>query len=179
MDALQYFKKNFGKRLKKALELKGMSQSDLAKKINTDKTAISKYINDDTRVPRVDTFLAICNALDIPTDFFLDEKVAKREESRIPLDGFSVFQALAIMLKTNFIIQDDRSGELYVNDHHYKIIREFFNEASPFVNSKHLVDDADKVLYKLINAYAFSFDEANKINPDELELDWLDNNLPF
>lgn len=178
MDALQYFKDNFGKRLKKALELKGMTQSELAKKINTDKTAISKYISDATRIPRVDTFLAICKALDVPTDFFLDEKITKKEDSKIPQDGFSVFQALAILLKANFIVHDDR-GNLYVNDHTFKIIWEFYNEAAPFVNAKHLVEDADKVLYKLVNAYAFSYDEAMTIDVDNLEFDWADDKLPF
>lgn len=159
MDKNEYFKLNFGRRLKQVLEVKGVSQTDLAKQINVDKTVISKYINDSSRVPRVDTLLAICNALDISTDYFLDEKVAKKELNIIPTEGYDIFLSIATLVKIGFITYDNKKKRYNLNfdDMSFK---EFIDEMLN-INKLQYLKNIDELMNNIVIIYGNNYDKEN------------------
>ena len=55
---------NFGNRLKNALSYRGISQKDLADKLNVDKSTITRYIKNEVEVGNSRTY-AIANILNI------------------------------------------------------------------------------------------------------------------
>ena len=61
---------NFGARLKKILESKGITQQDLAVMAETTGATISRYVNDN-RTPNADLLSKIATALGISTDYLL------------------------------------------------------------------------------------------------------------
>ncbi len=159
MDKNEYFKLNFGRRLKQALEIKEVSQTDLAKRINVDKTVISKYINDSTRVPRVDTLLAICHALNISTDFFLDERVAKKELNIISTEGYDIFLSIAVLVKIGFITYDIKKKRynLIFDDMSFK---EFIDEILNITKLQH-VTNLDELIHSAVKAYGDEYNNEN------------------
>lgn len=68
--------KDLGYRLKKALEMKGMSQSDLARATGITTSAASRYIN-TSREPNTKVMRRICKSLGVSADYLLgiDEEV--------------------------------------------------------------------------------------------------------
>lgn len=62
--------KDLGDRLKVALKLKGMSQSDLARATGITTSAISRYIN-TSREPTTTMMRKICESLGVSSDYLL------------------------------------------------------------------------------------------------------------
>lgn len=62
--------KELGDRLKRALKLKGMSQSDLARATGITTSAISRYIN-TSREPTATMMRKICESLGVSSDYLL------------------------------------------------------------------------------------------------------------
>lgn len=62
-----------GVRLTHALEMRGMTQSELAEKTGITEVSISRYIN-DLRTPRVSQVIALCKELNISADWLLGLK---------------------------------------------------------------------------------------------------------
>lgn len=62
--------KELGDRLKVALKLKGMSQSDLARATGITTSAISRYIN-TSREPTTTMMRKICESLGVSSDYLL------------------------------------------------------------------------------------------------------------
>lgn len=60
----------FGDRLGYALDKKGMTQTELAKRINSNRQTINNYINTD-RLPKMSTMKNIAEALDVNIAFLL------------------------------------------------------------------------------------------------------------
>ena len=63
--------KAVGQRIKAAREKKSMTQEDLAARINISPTHVS-VIERGTKIPRIDTFVAIANVLEVSADELLD-----------------------------------------------------------------------------------------------------------
>lgn len=59
-----------GERISFLIKERGLTQKELAKRINITEGAISKYLNDE-RTPRVDIITNIANVLNVTTDFLL------------------------------------------------------------------------------------------------------------
>lgn len=57
-------------RLAQAIKQSGMSQTDIAKKINVTQSAIAHYVKGDI-LPALDTFANLCKILDIDTNYIL------------------------------------------------------------------------------------------------------------
>lgn len=66
-------KEIFGKRLDIALELRGVTQKELASLINTTEDTISRYVKGE-RMPKADVFMQICDALNVETGFLMGTK---------------------------------------------------------------------------------------------------------
>ncbi len=66
--------KAVGQRIKAAREKKNMTQEDLAARINISPTHIS-VIERGTKIPRMDTFVAIANVLEVSADELLVDVV--------------------------------------------------------------------------------------------------------
>lgn len=60
--------KGYGERIRKTRESRGLSQSDLAEKINSDKALISRYENEKI-LPSGRMFVKIANALNVEVDY--------------------------------------------------------------------------------------------------------------
>lgn len=57
-------------RLAEAIRLSGMSQTDIAKKLNLSPSAISHYVKGD-KMPALDTLANLCKLLDADTNYIL------------------------------------------------------------------------------------------------------------
>ena len=64
--------KAVGQRIKAAREKKSMTQEDLAARINISPTHVS-VIERGTKIPRIDTFVAIANVLEVSADELLEQ----------------------------------------------------------------------------------------------------------
>ena len=62
-----------GDRIKLALEIRGMKQVDLAKRIGMTNVSICRYISGE-REPRADAIVAICRTLGVSADWLLGMK---------------------------------------------------------------------------------------------------------
>ena len=62
-----------GNRITLALEMKGMSQKELANKTRLTEITISRYVN-DIRTPNAKSLKSICRALGVSSDWILDVK---------------------------------------------------------------------------------------------------------
>ena len=62
--------KNFGLRLKETLKVNGMSQQELAKKINMSQSVVNNYCT-GKREPTLDVLVLICKALNESADYLL------------------------------------------------------------------------------------------------------------
>lgn len=62
--------KTIGDRLKYSLELRNMTQKELADKIGVTEISMSRYVN-STREPRADKVILICRTLGISSDWLL------------------------------------------------------------------------------------------------------------
>lgn len=65
-----------GERIAHALEMRGMTQKELANKTRLTEVTISRYINNQ-RVPKATHIVTICKALCVSTDWLLDMKGEK------------------------------------------------------------------------------------------------------
>lgn len=62
--------KNFSLRLKETLKTNGMSQQELAKKINMSQSVVNNYCT-GKREPTLDVLVSICKALNESADYLL------------------------------------------------------------------------------------------------------------
>lgn len=169
MSKVEVFRKEFGERLKNILNEKGMSQSDLAKAIGVDKTVITKYINDENRVPKIDTFLAICSALNVSTDYFLNEDISDFQSYRIPDDAYAILKAISVLIRNRIIVQDPNNGSYWLN-FHYETCGPFCDDVMRYEGSKHT--GVDKIIYDLIDIYGKELEQI-------LFFESLDKDVPF
>ena len=68
--------RDVGLRIKKTREAKGLTQEDLAALVDLSPTHIS-VIERGQKIPKLDTFVAITNALDVSADSLLRDVVAQ------------------------------------------------------------------------------------------------------
>ena len=68
----------FQKRLLEAMQIKGMTQKDLAMRIGVTEAAVSKYLHTD-RKPHIDVISDMANVLQTTTDFLLGRVDAQDE----------------------------------------------------------------------------------------------------
>ncbi|MBR4540010.1 MAG: helix-turn-helix transcriptional regulator [Clostridia bacterium] len=71
-----------GKRMKYKRQAKNMNQEDIAKKVQISPSYYGN-IERGSRVPSVDTLVAIANALDVGTDFLLADSLTAANPQRI------------------------------------------------------------------------------------------------
>ena len=62
-----------GEKLKFMLEMKGITQRELAQKLGTTEVTVSRYIN-NTRDPKSEMIVKICRVFDISADWLLEIK---------------------------------------------------------------------------------------------------------
>ena len=73
--------KAVGRRIKEAREKRHLTQEELAARIDISPTHVS-VIERGTKIPRLDTFVAIANALEVSGDALLLDVVAHAAESQ-------------------------------------------------------------------------------------------------
>lgn len=61
----------FSERLREALDKKGMSQAELARRIGRDRRIVNCYCQGE-RYPSIGAFYMICVVLDVSADYLLD-----------------------------------------------------------------------------------------------------------
>ncbi|MDH4419970.1 helix-turn-helix transcriptional regulator [Bacillus cereus] len=66
----------FSKKLKELRESRGLSQEELAAKLNIPRSSITHYENSDDRLPRKSRLLEIANFFCVSVDFLLSEESA-------------------------------------------------------------------------------------------------------
>lgn len=84
--------KEFGDYLKKFRLLKGMSQEELAGRINTKKQVISKY-ETNQRVPKVTVANQLAKELDVPLAWLMGDEKPAAENGELYKDGCSLILA--------------------------------------------------------------------------------------
>ncbi len=65
---------NFGEKLKKILKEKDISQTDLAKKLNVKHSVVNRWVRGLSNNPQMDTIEKISNVLDVPVNYFINNK---------------------------------------------------------------------------------------------------------
>lgn len=101
----------FGSKLKAVRKSKGMTQLELAKRLNIAKGSISAYEQGVT-YPSVDVLIKICDILDVSSDYLLGIS----DEITIKMSGLSekqmesFLQFVAIVEQANNIVGDDKSN---------------------------------------------------------------------
>lgn len=63
----------FKERLNQLMEDKNITQKELAKRINIDETAMSRYVN-GTRTPRIDILTNIAKEFDVSIEYLIGEE---------------------------------------------------------------------------------------------------------
>ncbi|EEK41996.1 XRE family transcriptional regulator [Bacillus cereus] len=81
----------FSKKLKELREGKGLSQEELALKLNIPRSSITHYENSDDRLPRKSRLLEIADFFNVSVDFLLSDakeeiQLSKKEERDIARD---------------------------------------------------------------------------------------------
>lgn len=100
----------FGSKLKAVRKSKGMTQLELAKRLNIAKGSISAYEQGVT-YPSVDVLIKICGILDVSSDYLLGIS----DEVTIKMSGLSekqmesFLQFVAIVEQANNIVEDKKS----------------------------------------------------------------------
>ncbi len=69
------------KRVAEARRARGMTQEELAAKADVSPTHIS-VLERGVKLPNLDTFIAIANALEVSADYLLQDVVSRSEESQ-------------------------------------------------------------------------------------------------
>lgn len=114
---------NFGAKLRKIRIENGLSQDDLAKKINCASNSVSQWEN-NRRQPDIEMINKIANILDINTGYFF-------EDNNETLDEKETFftQLLTLLVKQNKIkkIED-------LNENQLKMIRAAINQQIEEIN---------------------------------------------
>lgn len=79
---------SFSMKLKELRESKGLSQEELAAKLNIPRSSITHYENSADRLPRKSRLLEIANFFDVSVDFLLNEKppLTKKQNSDDNID---------------------------------------------------------------------------------------------
>lgn len=101
----------FGSKLKAVRKSKGMTQLELAKRLNIAKGSISAYEQGVT-YPSVDVLIKICDILDVSSDYLLGIS----DEITIKMSGLSekqmesFLQFVSIVEQANNIVGDDKSN---------------------------------------------------------------------
>jgi transcriptional regulator with XRE-family HTH domain len=98
---------SFGKKIRECREEKGFSQSELAKKLNTNHSIIGKYERDEVK-PTIDVVKKIANILDTTVGYLLSE-----------IEDFDLFKDTAMLKRLNDINhlpEKDKDYILYTLD---------------------------------------------------------------
>ena len=178
MTKLEAFQQHFGERLSKILKEKRMTQSELGSAIGKDKSIISKYISGDDRVPRVETLLAICDALNISTDYFLNENISDLEPNKIPCSYDDVLKSLIILIRTGYIKKgydeyDPTNESFYIAD--TPVVNTFLKAVYNF--NAFEGNNMDHIILALVDEFKDKLEnECNKYNN---LVDITDKDLPF
>ncbi|MBC6971942.1 helix-turn-helix transcriptional regulator [Bacillus sp. Xin] len=74
---------SFSTKLRELRESKGLSQEELAAKLNIPRSSITHYENSDDRLPRKSRLLEIANFFGVSVDFLLNEESILPKENEI------------------------------------------------------------------------------------------------
>ena len=106
------------------------------------------------------SILPICNTLDISTDYFLDEKVAKKELNIIPTNGYDIFLSIAVLIKIGFITYDNKKKRYNLNFDDMSL-KEFIDEMLS-INKLQYLNNIDELMHNIVVAYGKNYDNENK-----------------
>ncbi|MBZ8120543.1 helix-turn-helix domain-containing protein [Bacillus thuringiensis] len=73
----------FSAKLKELRESRGLSQEELAAKLNIPRSSITHYENSDDRLPRKSRLLEIANFFSVSVDFLLSEESALTKKNEL------------------------------------------------------------------------------------------------
>lgn len=110
-----------GSRIKELRKLNGLTQSQLGEKINVTKVSISCYEN-GTRIPNLETFVDLVNALDTTPDYLLgrDISVVSEEDEKysivLPKIDLEILKEIKKNQKLHeFLCNDPKRAVEYIN----------------------------------------------------------------
>lgn len=110
-----------GSRIKELRKQKGLTQSQLGKLINVTKVSISCYEH-NSRIPNLETFIDLINALDTTPDYLLGRDinvVAEEDESYsivLPKSDINIINEIRKEEALyNFLIKDPKRGVEYLS----------------------------------------------------------------
>lgn len=101
------FMKNIGERLSHLLKQNGMTQRELAKKVNVTEAAMSRYMQ-GTRVPRAETLSKMAKNLNTTTDFILIGENPTPPEESFSKDFYEMYK-IAIKISPKMTMQQRKT----------------------------------------------------------------------
>ncbi len=174
MINLEQARKNIPIIIKKGLKEKNMNQTELAKAVGCDKTAINHYLS-GSRLPSVDILISICDVLDIDLNSFKNRQFARATDiDSIPTNSIDILYSLAILIKSGNLSFNEQYGDWNFGSE-YKTINDFATDFLKFVNTKYA--KKDEILLDLINEFTKQL-EHEKWLKDQKQ-DNQDDDLPF
>ncbi|MBQ7995369.1 MAG: helix-turn-helix transcriptional regulator [Bacilli bacterium] len=106
----------FGKKLSKLLDEKKISHNKLAQEIGIDRASITKYVKGES-APRLDTFLAICDALQVQPNYFLNAEYDDYSADNSKTEERKIIESLYCLCKSEIITKYSDNG--YVSTYNY------------------------------------------------------------
>lgn len=99
--------KNIGERLSHLLKQNGMTQRELAKKVNVTEASMSRYIQ-GARVPRAETLSKIAKNLNTTTDFILTGENSTPSEESFSKDFYEMYK-IAMKISPKMTMQQRKT----------------------------------------------------------------------
>ena len=96
----------FGEKLSKLLDEKKISYNKLAQEIGIDRASITKYVKGES-APRLDTFLAICDALQIQPNYFLNAEYDDYSADNSKTEERKIIESLYCLCKSEIIAENN------------------------------------------------------------------------
>jgi len=95
---MKSIKINFGKQLRNIRREKGLTQYDLADRLNTSQRMIAHYEKEDNS-PRIDKVKALANALNISIEELIGEKLKDKKKDKKDEITYSIMKRVKIIEK--------------------------------------------------------------------------------
>ena len=96
----------FSKKLSKLLDERDFSYNKLAQEIGIDRASITKYVKGES-APRLDTFLAICDVLQVQPNYFLNAEYGDYSADNSKTEERKIIESLYCLCKAEIITEND------------------------------------------------------------------------
>ena len=162
--------KKFAEKLAIIMKEKGMSGNELAKQVGIDRASISKYLQNES-TPKVDTFLSICDVLNVEPNYFLDIQHEDYVSDSTKTTERKIIESLFFLMDEGIIYKrnNDYGESFYVVANSQYLLNEICEDCeryagSDFVQSEQICNKIVLKYEKELNKLLKQIEKASKNN---------------